>query len=174
MFCTYCGKELNANNICVNLACPCNEMRDFIGIKNTYYYMDKWAKSQYNSSFISWNWPAFIFNLVWFWFRKMYIYTIILFIIPLVALFVLPTWAYYLVNLGIAIGCGLLADKLYIKHSIKEIRDINSTAGVHPLLLSQRIKNTGGVTWVPFIILSIIGALGLICFVINIFVTAIS
>ncbi|PRR84407.1 DUF2628 domain-containing protein [Clostridium vincentii] len=132
------------------------EMMEFFGPKNTEYYMDKWNKSQENSSFISWNWPAFLFSFIWLCFRKMYSYAAIVLVVTTVSSIFLPGWASSIIGFAIMICSALFANQIYIKHSIDKIRTVKLTTGMNPSILFDRLRANGGITWVPVIILSVI------------------
>jgi hypothetical protein len=141
-----------------------NEMMDFFGPKNTEYYMDKWNKSQENPSFLSWNWPAFLFGWIWLCYRKLYVIAGILLAVSFIGNS-LPGWAQSILTLGIMIGAGLLANQVYVKQSTDKIRSIKLTTGTNQEVLSQRLRATGGITWVPVIIALVLSAL-LVLFII--------
>lgn len=184
MFCPNCGKELDVNNVCINPTCPsnsgynqgnpftdkngisANEMMDLLGPKNTEYYMDKWNRSQENPSFISWNWPAFLFGWIWLCFRKMYSIAGIIFAVSFIGALILPGWAKSILTLIIMVGSGLLANQIYIKQSIDKIRNIKITTGFNPQILSQRLRAVGGITWVPVIIASVLFGVLVLFFII--------
>lgn len=135
-----------------------NEMMDFIGDKKTEFYMEKWTRYQENEKFISWNWPAFLFNLLWFAYRKMYGVAGIIFgisfasgaISELIGIGSLSS----LVGLAVMVGSGLLANQLYIKNCITKINKTkNALPGMSSDDLSRRLRVNGGITWVPVIII---------------------
>ena len=136
-----------------------NEMMNFFGPKNTEYYMDKWTRSQENPSFISWNWPAFLFGWVWLCFRKLYAVAGIILAVSIMGAFILPNSARSILSLGIMIASGMFANQVYVKQSIGKIRNIKLTTGLNPEVLSQRLRATGGITWVPVIIISVLSVL---------------
>ena len=173
MFCNKCGQELDSNNVCINPDCPSNqtyfnvsdnEMMSYIGYKNTAYYIDKWNRYKYNEKFTSWNWPAFLFTLVWFLYRKMYAYAAIIFALNFICNGIFTaldlSGIANIVNLVIMIASALLANQLYIKNNIKKINQIKSSI---PNISSDNLERTlsanGGITWVPVIIISVIYSL---------------
>jgi hypothetical protein len=135
------------------------EMMEFVGPKNSDHYMEQWQKAQDNENFISWNWPAFFTNFLWFWHRKMYglaaaIFgvNIVLRVIAkiIVKAFLKPnyySYSYYssgllspyssfsslptlLISLIIAVLSALFANQLYIKHATKKIRMIKASSSM--------------------------------------------
>ncbi|MDS0526966.1 DUF2628 domain-containing protein [Clostridium sp. SHJSY1] len=145
------------------------EMIEFIGDNNTEYYIDKWTRFQDNSNFISWNWPAFLFGFFWFWFRKMYNIAGILFAIGIANAVLLSGfgWLRSIVSLTITIGCGLLANQLYIKHATSKIKSSKLAIGFDNNMLLRRLRSIGGRTWVPLIVAIVLGLIFTTLFVIG-------
>ncbi|MGG7178148.1 DUF2628 domain-containing protein [Clostridium paraputrificum] len=145
-----------------------NEMMDFIGDKKTEFYMEKWTRYQENDKFISWNWPAFFFGLIWFAYRKMYgIAGIIFGISILSSIFTSVIFDLSglnsLISLAVMIGSGLLANQLYIKNCIKKITGIkNAIPNMSKEDLSRRLRANGGINWIPVIVIVVIYAILLI------------
>lgn len=150
-----------------------NEMMDLLGPKNTEYYMDKWNRSQENPNFISWNWPAFLFGVIWLFFRKMYAVAGIVIGISFASWLILPSWGQSMLSLGLMIAFGLLANQIYIKQSIDKIRATKVSTSFNPQILSQRLREIGGITWVPVIIASVLLGL-LIIFLIIVIIAAVA
>ncbi len=48
-------------------------VRLFVG-RNSNYYTQKWETTAFPSKSASWNWSAFLFNVLWFGYRRMYLY----------------------------------------------------------------------------------------------------
>lgn len=132
------------------------EMMEFIGNKNPEYYMDKWTRFQENPKFISWNWPAFLFTIYWFWFRKMYSIAGIIFAISFSSGLLLShyRWLSYLVSLTIMIGSGLLANQLYMNNATQKIKSakVTTSMGFDTNMLFRRLRSMGGITWVPLFV----------------------
>ncbi|MBD7911811.1 MULTISPECIES: DUF2628 domain-containing protein [Clostridium] len=151
------------------------EMMEFLGDKNTEYYMDKWTRFQENSNFVSWNWPSFLFTLYWFWFRKMYNIAGIIFAVDIGSLLLLGhfKWLRYLISLVIMIGSGLLANQLYINHATNKIKSAKFTTsmGFDNSMFVRRLRSMGGITWIPLFV-----AIGLfvLALILIVFATAIS
>jgi hypothetical protein len=151
-----------------------NEMMDLFGPKNTEFYMDMWNKSQEKSNFIYWNWPAFLFGYVWLCFRKMYLYSGILLAVGFAINIFCSKGVAAVLDLIIMIITGLFANQLYIKHSVDKIRAIKITTGLNPPILSQRLRLTGGITWIPVIVVSIILGLLMLIFIFLVVVAVVS
>ena len=180
MFCNKCGQELDSNNVCINPDCPSNktyfnvsdtEMMSYIGYKNTAYYMDKWNRYKDNEKFTSWNWPAFFFTLVWFLYRKMYVYAAILFGFNFICSAVFSALDLEglanLINLGVMVASALLANQLYIKNNIKKINQLKkSIPNISSDTLERTLQSNGGITWVPVIIVSVLYFLFILIFAI--------
>lgn len=145
------------------------EMLEFIGHGNTGYYMDKWTRFQNNPKFISWNWPAFLFGLFWFWFRKMYNIAGILFAVGLANGILLSDfkWLRSIVSLVIIIGSGLLGNQLYMAHATKKIKSAKFNMGFNDDMLFRTLRSTGGRTWVPLIVAIVLILILIILFVIG-------
>lgn len=139
-----------------------NDMMDFIGDKNTEYYMEKWTRYQANNNFISWNWPAFLFGFIWFAYRKMYNWMGILIGISIVTDIIFEgifdlSGVNTLLGLVINVACGLLANQIYIKESCKKITAIkNSFYNMGIEDISLRLRSKGGITWAPVIVILVI------------------
>ena len=136
-----------------------SEMMDFIGDKNTEYYMEKWSRADENPKFISWNWPSFFFGFIWAAYRKMYGIAGILFGIGLVKNLIFQDLLdtpglSLLISLIIMVVVGLLGNQLYIQHCIKKINKIKiSIPGLSADDISRRLRANGGINWIPVIVI---------------------
>lgn len=104
MFCSRCGSENDLNsNYCRECGTHISEEKtsettidiqlnknfdnienfeSIIGPKNTKYYLKNFIKfSKNRKASISWNWPAFFFGAIWFFYRKMFKNSIIIILI---------------------------------------------------------------------------------------------
>ncbi|MBD7911813.1 MULTISPECIES: DUF2628 domain-containing protein [Clostridium] len=152
------------------------EMMEFIGYKNSDYYIDKWGKSQENKNFISWNWPAFFTNFLWFWHRKMYGIAAGIFGVNfIIRLFIASTsatltghnfniasrttnWFGIILNILVGVLSSLFANQLYMKHATNKIRSIKSTSymGFDNNTIFNRLRKSGGTTWAPLIFVIVV------------------
>ncbi|HEY5525584.1 MAG TPA: hypothetical protein VIK26_09665, partial [Clostridium sp.] len=92
-------------------------------------------------------------------FRKLYAVAGIILAVSIMGAFILPNSARSILSLGIMIASGMFANQVYVKQSIGKIRNIKLTTGLNPEMLSQRLSATGGITWVPVIIISVLSVL---------------
>lgn len=167
------------------------EMMEFVGEKNSDYYIEQWGKAQENENFISWNWPAFFTNFLWFWHRKMYGIAAIIFgvgfIIKLLLTLIVKSisrysyltsrpiaWPSYIIALVVSVISSLLANQLYIKHATKKIRSIKSTAsmGVDNDTIFRRLRSNGGTTWVPLFVAIGVFVLTILLLIVGLSVTS--
>lgn len=82
-FCSSCGTAVQANADIELSPDSKTWMTTFIGPKNTAYYLrhfDTFSKNK--NSGITWNWPAFFITFYWLLYRKMWVNSIIYFILP--------------------------------------------------------------------------------------------
>jgi hypothetical protein len=171
-FCPVCGKETDSSHV----YCPyCGrkmgfpgqdrsgewvteeEFQSFIG-KNAGYYWRKFQafRSTGQEGFaFTWNWPAFFLGFIWMLYRKMYLWSLLAFIIALTPI-TFPV---------LMIGWGLTGNYLYFWHARRKILDQRSrlSSGMSTLALTE----LGGVNrWVwlfgaiLFLFLLAIGFLG--------------
>ena len=153
--CRYCGSFLNLNNADDSIT-P-DELRTFVGT-NPYYYIQKFQRFNISGTekyCVTWNWSCFGFTFLWMLYRKMYLQSLITFVI-----FCIPG-----VNIILHIVAGVLGNFLYYRHvkeKIRELRQIQSPENLYPVL-----REVGGVNrWVIWagIVISIILVLLFFCF----------
>jgi hypothetical protein len=112
----------------------------FIG-NNAGYYMHEFKKFNVSGTDAfspTWNWPAFWGGFGWLLYRKMYMWTVIAFVLILIPYLGLASW--------IALGVG--ANYLYYQHAKNKILEAKALhqSGEISVVLSQ----IGGVNrWVP-------------------------
>ncbi|MDS0526964.1 DUF2628 domain-containing protein [Clostridium sp. SHJSY1] len=172
------------------------ELVEFVGEKKSHYYLEQWQKSQENENYISWNWPAFFTNFLWFWYRKMYGLAAIVFSVNLVLRIIATlifravtrpsfysssyyyssnstNWPVYLIGLIVSILSGLFANQLYMKYATKKIKSIKSTAsmGLDNATIFRRLGINGGTTIAPIIFAAVILVI-IILFVLIVLVAA--
>ncbi|HUX79685.1 MAG TPA: DUF2628 domain-containing protein [Alphaproteobacteria bacterium] len=99
--------------------------------KVTQYYLDEFRKHQKGNKF---NWAAFFFGGLWFFYRKMYLYGFLILALGYLFYFLLPIFAFSdqtslvniliingLLSLFIRITCGFIGTPLYIKFAEQKI-----------------------------------------------------
>lgn len=85
--------------------------RLFIG-ENADYYLGKWTTPDGKlQKKLSWNWAAFFFGILWFFYRKMYGWALGFYVIGIALYFLLPG-----ISFGMWIVYGLTANSLYYDH----------------------------------------------------------
>jgi hypothetical protein len=112
------------------------ELENFIG-HNSEFYIGKWKESLT----YSWNWPAFFGGVIWFAYRKMYLFTIMVALFTMLAYRIGSVWA-LLVNIGTAVYANC-AYYFFSKSKIKKIKAYNRD----PEEESKAIAKTGGTNW---------------------------
>jgi len=139
--CKHCGSMLNldAANSGTTDTITTDEIRSFVGT-NSYYYIQNFSKFTITGRekfCVTWNWSCFGFTFLWMLYRKMYVLSIITFVV-----FCLPG-----INVLLHIGAGIAGNYLYYKHvkeKILEIRATQSSQNYVPVL-----QEIGGVNqWV--------------------------
>ena len=138
LHCTNCGTELPANAMlcpkcgtAVGASPPLTEARAihiFIGDKHD-YFTGKWAAMSAAGKQTSWNWPAFLVTLLWFPYRKMYLYTGITIggiFIESVGEMVLdvPDSVSRILSITIGVTAALLGNQFYRMHVEKHVRQV--------------------------------------------------
>jgi hypothetical protein len=135
--CKHCGSMLNlesANTINIDTITT-DEIRAFVG-PNSYYYVQNFSKFTITGRekfCATWNWSCFGFTFLWMLYRKMYLLSIITFVV-----FCLPG-----INIILHIGAGLVGNYLYyrdMKQKIIELRATQSSQNYIPVL--QEIGGT--------------------------------
>jgi hypothetical protein len=141
--CRFCHSMLKLDSSASNGAnsdtITTDEMRAFIGT-NAHYYIRQFSK--FNTSgtekfCVSWNWSTCGFTFIWFLYRKMYVQSLIAFVV-----FCIPG-----VNIILHVLVGIVGNYLYYRHvkeKILETRAVQSPQNINTALLE-----VGGVhKWV--------------------------
>jgi len=133
------------------------ELAAFVGRKAK-YYLPRWS----GAGGAGFNWAGFFLGPFWMAYRKMYWavggYAVIILALVLGEMVLLnivlgeemPAAVDRIINLGLAIGCGSLANKLYLKHARRQIaraREEEPELTARLDLLSRR----GGTSWLSAI-----------------------
>jgi hypothetical protein len=141
--------------------------------KSSSYYLEKY-RAYYNGKKFSFNNSAFFVGLFWFLYRKLWIEALLIFII-LFAIGIIEQIIYKSLNtnevtqkniLYFSFFCfasiyGFIGNYLYITKADKKIKKILTMTNDDDVRMKQ-LKEKGGVSLVPFILLSIILILVLI------------
>ena len=135
--CRYCGSVIG-QGLDSGIITP-DEIRAFIG-NNSYYYIQQFSKltkTGVEQFAPTWNWSCFGFTWLWFLYRKMYVQSLITFVI-----FCVPG-----VNILLHIIAGVVGNWLYFKHVKDSILEIRS---IHPQEnYLQVLQDVGGINrWV--------------------------
>lgn len=91
---------------------------------------------------ISWNWPVFFLNFVWFFYRKMYLYGSIFLALPLVLGLLLPDGPG---GAGLALVFALCADHWYVTHALKQVAKADAL-GLQGAGRTAYLQERGGVS----------------------------
>ncbi len=95
-----------------------DELAAFI-VKNRAQYLAKFEKFNHEGIdrfAVTWHWPAFLFNLWWFLYRKLYIWALIAFVALCIPVF----------NFISFILFGIVGNYLYYKHALKKINALHA------------------------------------------------
>ena len=109
------------------------------------YYLHKFSKfrSVLGPKFeVSWNWGAFLFDFLWFLYRKMYMYALLYAVGPFLALYLtgIPT-----VGMVWKIMAGVSANYLYFWHAKDHLEKMKSRGLVDRTSQERFLKEEGGV-----------------------------
>jgi hypothetical protein len=161
-FCPHCGGQVTSSvpdpeNEIINEG----EYRAFLGNKADHYLRKFrfFGGRGANSFAVTWNWPAFFLGFIWMLYRKMYLWTLVAFVItftPVALPLTMVVW-------------GIVGNYLYYLHARKKILDYHSLQSQTSTTLS--LSDLGDVNrWVWFVgfifllFFLIIGVLGFLLF----------
>lgn len=135
----------------------------FIG-KNADKYLSKFGEFTVRGAdkfALTWHWPVFFFGFLWMLYRKLYLWALLAFFLPIIAPFVS---SYF--NLLIMIAWGMTGNYIYYKHAKKKILKLKTDQSCFDLsLMATSLRKIGGVNrWVPYIalLMAIVGILAAI------------
>lgn len=115
-FCSKCGAEINNNNQ------KYSELAKYIGKKSEYYIFN-FKKMDNKKSEFSWNWAAFFLTMYWCFYRKLYTFGVVLFVLNIIhltsPLFDGVNWIFAIVIPALLGGFG---NSIYLKY-IKNVAD---------------------------------------------------
>jgi hypothetical protein len=119
----------------------------FIG-SNAGYYVEKFGKFNIDGveTFqATWNWSAFLFTFWWMLYRKMYLWSLVTFIVLTVPYVGLAAW----------VACGIAGNYLYFRHARGRIEEARS---VSPTDIHATLAKLGGThEWVKVVAVIITG-----------------
>lgn len=182
LFCTNCGEAITKNN---NITTPEtgntqsnfseesleDYYREAIGYKNTDYYLSIFKKLDSGDTNISWNWPAFFVTFYWFLYRKMWLWALIYFLLPIpvsivIAISAAVSQSVAIVSLvgfyiGIFIIFPMYANKIYHQHVRKKIEKAKGFSNEKEKQL-RVIASEGGTSNVALIVVLIFAFISII------------
>lgn len=171
MYCKYCGQELDLNNKCHNEFCPSvinnvspsingiseGELVNFLGKRNTNYYLNVFFNNSNNSKFVSWNFSAFIFQWIWMFYRKMNSIATIYLLTYLIGLIFLSPVTFIILSTTCHILCGLFGNALYKNHCLKRISSLKVLSErVNPDSYGRMLQYHGGTSVIVAIVMSVL------------------
>lgn len=114
------------------------------------YYLNKFSKfrsSQGPKFELSWNWAAFLFDFLWFLYRKMYMFALLYAVGPFLALYLtgIPT-----VGIVWKIMAAVSANYLYFWHVKDHLEKLKNRGFVDQTSREKFLKDEGGVQ--PYVI----------------------
>ena len=123
------------------------DLAAFFGDKAAYYLTEKEVLER-SGSRISWNWPAFLFNFLWMYYRKMWAQgTLTAFISIILSASIVFNWGVGIVMLVV----GMYGNGIYVTHARKKVVEI-ALAGGNPDRRPESLAKAGGTTWIPVVI----------------------
>lgn len=167
------------------------EIEAFVGDKSTYYFLKQWTNFQKNKFFISWNWSAFFFSSAWFFHRKLYLTSVIIFSFRLLFFCLIHLILFNYLNLNetilimiiislfISTIIALIANQFYILHIIKKLRNMKTFENEKQKVFDNEslkyLRSIGGTsnfaitTFVVFLVIIFNICLYLFLFIFNLF-----
>jgi hypothetical protein len=116
---------------------------------NASFYLDRWAAMDAKGSAMSWNWPACLFGMFWFAYRKMWLPMVGIFVANFALLMITgnnPRFAsaFWLFSAAIGFATGTFANYLYRQQTDKLVEN---TAPLGRALQLEELVRRGGVSW---------------------------
>jgi hypothetical protein len=134
----------------------------FVG-KNEEYYLRKWELFEHSNEKISWNWAAFFFSSYWMMYRKMYIPAVAVFVGSRLVKYLIALAggkSYRLITLIVSVALGMLGNWIYYTYANRKIDDVADAADTEdPMIIGRTLREMGGVSWLWFFGLVIVGNL---------------
>jgi hypothetical protein len=119
--CRHCGSMLNSDPVVDGMnttSSASDKMRKFVG-NNASYYIQQFSQFTQSGSerfCITWNWSCFGFTFLWMLYRKMYLQSLITFVV-----FCIPG-----LNVLLHIVAGVMGNYLYFRHATAKIHEISA------------------------------------------------
>lgn len=145
--CRYCGSMLNGCAAADNRAAE--DIQAFVG-PNAHYYLQQFSRFTRTGTErfrLTWNWSCFGFTFIWMLYRKMYVQSLITFVV-----FCLPG-----VNLFMHVIAGVVGNYLYYRHVGSKITEIRATRT--PETINAALQEAGGVHRWAILVAIIVGIL---------------
>lgn len=141
-----------------------------VGYKNTDYYLPRFARFDAEGSGATWNWPAFFVSFYWLLYRKMWLWALVYFLLPL-PLNLLGLWSQavymgaslaYLV--AVCIVFPMYANALYHNHVKKKIANAQAyTADRNKQLhLLAAEGGTSAAAWIVLLLVLAVFVIGVL------------
>lgn len=136
--CKHCGSLLSSVTDSITM----EEIRTFLGA-NSYYYTQCFSKFTLlgrEKFSVTWNWSCFGFTFIWMLYRKMYVLSLITFVI-----FCIPG-----INILLHIGAGMVGNYIYYRHVKDKIHEVKTLTSQQNLI--SALQEVGGVhKWVVIV-----------------------
>lgn len=153
--CRYCGAMLNPGSAATDNGAT-EDIRTFVG-PNAYYYIRQFSKFTQTGTekfCLSWNWSCFGFTFIWMLYRKMYVQSLITFIV-----FCIPG-----INFFMHVIAGVVGNYLYYRHVKDKITEIRATQT--PETINSAFQEAGGVHRWAILVAIIVGIILAVLFTI--------
>lgn len=166
-YCPNCGKEITGN-FCANCGYKKRDNYETKGNDvNRDELLNAFARKNANKVYNrNWNWSAFIFGPLYYFYRKLWLEGAILLLINIILNYViydiLGSIIYLLLYLAIHISSGVLFSKLYANKANKKIDLILTRKMSRERTFLEVQKKGGTLSWLPIIIIGIIIGIPLI------------
>jgi hypothetical protein len=122
---------------------------------NSEYYLPRWLAMAAKNTAFSWNWPACLFNLFWFAWRKMWLpmFGVLGAMLVLGLVGAIPGLGQvaFLLSIGVSFVTGAFGNHLYRKQTANLVA---STAALGRDLQLEALRSRGGVS-VPALVVSL-------------------
>lgn len=126
-------------------------------VKNTDKIEKKFNSIKSKGRFITWSWPTFFFSFLWFAYRKMYIESILIFLVTQ-AIKVLPIALEIkgILNFAFWIGLTLTANGIYMKKVDSIVEEVNDMDDLEAEIFIKKNAGTSFLAVILMIILAVI------------------
>ncbi|MGV3487102.1 MAG: DUF2628 domain-containing protein [Tuberibacillus sp.] len=137
-----------------------SKIKEYIGT-NADYYIKKWNRTPTPGRAVSWNWAAFFLTGYWLSYRKMYLYTLIWFLITYgcsLPIFFIGFdhlgWSilFDCIAFGISFALGMFGNAIYYQHAQKKLQKWEQDT---TLQSKTTLSKMGGTGWLGTVLLII-------------------